>query len=438
MESSENQLKNLSQFIVEHYGDDPQRLALQKDKWPGVDVAAAVSTLLSRRKLSGKAPLWATTPGLVLPRELSAEQCSGSVTARHKAKVIADIFDKPRIADLTGGLGVDSLEFSRVAEKVFYNEMNPSLAEAARHNFEIFGAWNIEVHCFEATVETLPFCKDFRPDVVFLDPARRDGCGNKVFLLEDCSPDVLKMKEALLALAPVVILKLSPMADISMIIKRLGEEYCSQVQILEAGGECKELLVVLRREKTQEGCLIKAYNLDWSDNPVLEYRLGCSSGAASGDSRVVAPDGKTSALRFAEEGEIVSGEVLFEPGKALMKAGCFSLIGEKLCGAVFGRDTHYYIVKNYSPDAKEADARLDSLTGAGKCFRILEVATMSGKTVKEFGKSHPEAEVSARGVHITSEELRKRLGCRPSGRFHIFALHADSTGKNLLLFTERI
>ena len=63
---------------------------------------------------------------------------------------------------------------------------------------------------------------------------------------------------------------------------------------------------------------------------------------------------------------------------------------------------------------------------------------MSGKELKEFGKSHPEAEVTARVVRMTSEELRRRLGCKPSDRHHIFALHVDKTGKNLLFFTERI
>ena len=75
--NSSKNMDSLSEFIREHYGDDPDRLALQKAKWPEIDVAAAVSTLVSRRKLSRKAPLWATTDGLVLPRPLSAEQCSG-------------------------------------------------------------------------------------------------------------------------------------------------------------------------------------------------------------------------------------------------------------------------------------------------------------------------------------------------------------------------
>lgn len=496
--NSSKNMDSLSEFIREHYGDDPDRLALQKAKWPEIDVAAAVSTLLSRRKLSRKAPLWATTDGLVLPRTLSAEQCSGEAAARHKALAIREFLGKQpwRIADLTGGLGVDCLEFSNVADAVLYNEMLPELAEAAEHNFRVLGARNIEISCFEASPVTLGGAamrttnagndvpkengitecdkskegvgyydgglrerlERFHPDVIFLDPARRDGCGKKVFLLEDCSPDILKIKDILLEIAPVLVLKLSPMADISMVLERLGNE-CRELQIIESGGECKELLVLMRRNvqasEQRDDCLIRVYNLDAGnldagdldagnindrkDSPVFEFRR-------SEENDCTGP-------HLTDAAEIVPGALLFEPGKALMKAGCFRLIGQRFGASALGRDTHYYILRENTPDTATATSSATNISSAtdredfsgrrclkdsGKLFRILDIAEMSGKALKEFGKRHPEAEVTARNVRITSEELRRRLGCKPSDRHHIFALHADTPGKNLLLFTERI
>ena len=546
--SSEN-MNRLAEFIAEHYGDDPDRLALQKGKWPEIDVAAAVSTLVSRRKLAGKAPVWATTEGLVLPRTLSAEQCSGEAAARHKARAIreflrgnsmncadaseilnggasrsADGSDagqnavaeecRWRIADLTGGLGVDCLEFSKVAEAVLYNEMLPVLADAAVHNFRVLGAGNIEVCCFEASPRTLgedgkgdTDVKDadngfpqrngmtecgktnegvcdfdgvlrerlekFHPGVIYLDPARRDGGGKKVFLLEDCSPDILKIKNMLLEIAPVLAVKLSPMADISMILERLGNE-CRELQVIEAGGECKELLVLMRRDadieqtevlipekqsecqdvlspEKRDGCQIKVYNLDMVEGddkedefPVFEFWRD--------------EENDCTGLRLADAEEIVPGALLFEPGKALMKAGCFRLIGKCLDAPALGRDTHYYILEDdYMttgippvPDEDEHSSTEEhndkekshlmniSTARAGKLFRILDVCEMSGKALKEFGQRHPEAEVTARSVRMTSEELRRRLRSKSSDRYHIFALHADKSDKNLLLFTERI
>lgn len=494
--NSSKNMDSLSEFIREHYGDDPDRLALQKAKWPEIDVAAAVSTLVSRRKLSRKAPLWATTDGLVLPRTLSAEQCSGEAAARHKALAIREFLGKQprRVADLTGGLGVDCLEFSNVAEAVLYNEMLPELAEAAEHNFRVLGARNIEISCFEASPVTLGGAamrttnagndvpkgngmtecdksnegvgyydgglrerlERFHPDVIFLDPARRDGCGKKVFLLEDCSPDILKIKDILLEIAPILALKLSPMADISMVLERLGNE-CRELQIIESGGECKELLVLMRRNvqasEQRDDCLIRVYNLDAEnldagnldagnledrkDSPVFEFHRD--------------EENDCTGPHLTDAAEIVPGALLFEPGKALMKAGCFRLIGQRFGASALGRDTHYYILRENTTDTATATSsatNISSATGrehfggrrclkdSGKLFRILDIAEMSGKGLKEFGKSHPGAEVTARGVRMTSEELRRRLGCKPSDRHHIFALHVDKTGKNLLLFTE--
>lgn len=487
--NSSKNMDSLSEFIREHYGDDPDRLALQKAKWPEIDVAAAVSTLLSRRKLSRKAPLWATTDGLVLPRTLSAEQCSGEAAARHKALAIREFLGKQpwRIADLTGGLGVDCLEFSNVAEAVLYNEMLPELAEAAEHNFRVLGAGNIEVCRSEVNPRTLGVSaagttnasngvakrngmtdcdksnegiydyneglrerlERFHPDVIFLDPARRDGCGKKVFLLEDCSPDILKIKDILLEIAPILALKLSPMADISMVLERLGNE-CRELQIIESGGECKELLVLMRRNVQasgqQDGCLIRVYNLDaGKDSPVFEFHRD--------------EENDCTGPRLTDAAEIVPGALLFEPGKALMKAGCFRLIGQRFGASALGRDTHYYILRENASDTATATSSATNISSttnislatgrkhfggrrclkdSGKLFRILDIAEMSGKELKEFGKRHPEAEVTARNVRMTSEELRRRLGCKSSDRHHIFALHADTPGKNLLLFTKRI
>lgn len=49
--------------------------------------------------------------------------------------------------------------------------------------------------------------------MIFLDPARRDDHGSRTYAIADCMPDVLTLKDMLLAKAPTVNVKLSPMLD---------------------------------------------------------------------------------------------------------------------------------------------------------------------------------------------------------------------------------
>ena len=135
------------------------------------------------RKVAGKLPEWAAA-GAEIPSALSLEQCSSTATAFYKAQNAASAAHLACVLDLTGGLGVDSWAFSRVAERVVYYERDAALAEAAARNFARLGADNIEVRCETVTPETdLP-----EADLIYADPARRDAAGRKVFLLEDCSP----------------------------------------------------------------------------------------------------------------------------------------------------------------------------------------------------------------------------------------------------------
>ena len=58
---------------------------------------------------------------------------------------------------------------------------------------------------------------------MYLDPARRSSSGGKVVLLSDCEPDVVAAREFLLKKARYVMIKASPMLDITLALKQLPE-----------------------------------------------------------------------------------------------------------------------------------------------------------------------------------------------------------------------
>lgn len=471
-------MDSFEKFIVENGNADTVRLVMACKEWPVPEDAElaeldakslAVNTIEGRRRLRKKLPEWVACTGLVYPSSLCAEQCSSSDTARYKASIVQRIFNEyvgtvasmvgdpcrttgsasenkmvtsagsvtigtrktGRIADLTGGLGVDSWAFSEVAEEVLYNEMNPALAAAARHNFKALGVTNIFIRNSEATSDSLKdIFGDFRPDVIFLDPARRDSAGKKVFLLEDCSPDVLKILPELFGISRFVLLKLSPMADITMAVERLDrtyEEYLEkasgkgwngqwvrEVHVVASGGECKELLILLDGE--------------WNEG----YSLTCRE------------DGKTLTFKPEEITKAKAGypdstfaRIIFEPGKSLTKAGVSNAICERFGLVKLARFTHLYTISEPLSDS-ESEQRTAPLKDFGKVFYVKEILPLNKSSMKDVGKRYPHSEVSAKNIPMSSDELRTRLKVKSGDDAHIFGVRIETpyNEDNYLIVTE--
>ena len=483
-------MDSFEKFIVENGNADTVRLVMACKEWPVPEDAElaelnakslAVNTIEGRRRLRKKLPEWVACTGLVYPSSLCAEQCSSSDTARYKASIVQRIFNeyvgtvasmvgdpcrttgsatkgtesvpdknspttrnqsvtelaevtipsRGKVADLTGGLGVDSWAFSEVAEEVLYNEMNPALAAAARHNFKALGVTNIFIKNSEATSDSLKdIFGDFRPDVIFLDPARRDSAGKKVFLLEDCSPDVLKILPELFGISRFVLLKLSPMADITMAVERLDrtyEEYLEkasgkgwngqwvrEVHVVASGGECKELLILLDGE--------------WNEG----YSLTCRE------------DGKTLTFKPEEITKAKAGypdstfaRIIFEPGKSLTKAGVSNAICERFGLVKLARVTHLYTISEPLSDS-ESEQRTAPLKDFGKVFYVKEILPLNKSSMKDVGKRYPHSEVSAKNIPMSSDELRTRLKVKSGDDAHIFGVRIETpyNEDNYLIVTE--
>lgn len=483
-------MDSFEKFIVENGNADTVRLVMACKEWPVPEDAElaelnakslAVNTIEGRRRLRKKLPEWVACTGLVYPSSLCAEQCSSSDTARYKASIVQRIFNeyvgtvasmvgdpcrttgsatkgtesvpdknspttrnqsvtelaevtipsRGKVADLTGGLGVDSWAFSEVAEEVLYNEMNPALAAAARHNFKALGVTNIFIKNSEATSDLLKdIFGDFRPDVIFLDPARRDSAGKKVFLLEDCSPDVLKILPELFGISRFVLLKLSPMADITMAVERLDrtyEEYLEkasgkgwngqwvrEVHVVASGGECKELLILLDGE--------------WNEG----YSLTCRE------------DGKTLTFKPEEITKAKAGypdstfaRIIFEPGKSLTKAGVSNAICERFGLVKLARFTHLYTISEPLSDS-ESEQRTAPLKDFGKVFYVKEILPLNKSSMKDVGKRYPHSEVSAKNIPMSSDELRTRLKVKSGDDAHIFGVRIETpyNEDNYLIVTE--
>ena len=440
----------IARFVQEHLNDDTARLILDRAKWPEIDIDLAVNCIKSRRKLRGKVQEWYNNPELIFPLKLSAEQCSSSSTGAYKAAFARSIYERCstiedtqrelRIADLTGGYGVDSWSFSKVADKVLYCEMLSVLCDAAKHNFTALGATNIQVnnitispsdspHHTEHSEGSLTHILDsFNPDIIYLDPARRSETGKKVFLIEECTPDVLTLKNELFTHSRHILLKLSPMADISMICERLGQ-CCREVHVVAMGGECKELLIWMDREWSDEYTITAVELPSHLDSLYHREHSESVSKASEADAKATfyfsPSEEKAAHTSIATKEDIAQANFLFEPGKALMKAGAFNTLCHRFGLKKLGRSTHYYII------GKE-----ELVSGLGKTYKIISQGPLDKRSIKAAGAAYPKSEVTARNIPMDTDTLRKKLGITSGDDAHIFGLKSDTAG-NLLFITRR-
>ena len=353
------------------------------------------------------------------------------------------------VADLTGGLGVDAWHFSKLFGKVLHNERNTELSEAVQKNFARLGVNNVEFSAIDAdSVQMLEKLRLFAPTLIYMDPARRSAEGKKVFLLEDCSPNIMTLLPSLLELCPLLLVKISPMADITMLASRLGGAL-RQIHIVGHGGECKELLCVIGRaaEDAPEPLIVAG---------------NCDDGASFSFTR---SQEKEAGVAYIAGDNLKEGALIFEPGAALMKTGAYALICERFKMKKFAPNCHLYLIDSAEQaTSNEAGKGAETTQGAetghatttpacaettqgsdrtrsvctpfGKCFRILEIASLTGSNIKNFGKKYPRAEVSAKGIMMRSDQLRQRLGVLSGGNIHIFGV-TTSDGQRLLLACKR-
>lgn len=388
------QTDKLKAFIQEHREDDPVELLLGASRYPEVDVPYAAELIAARKQIKDKLPHWYADDSLLFPSKLAAEQCSSEQTARYKQRLAESDW---HLADLTGGLGVDSYFFSQKIHQVTYIERFPSYCEAARSNFSALGIGNIRV-IQGNSVDLLPELENV--DCFYLDPARRGEGNRRVFALSDCEPDLTQLLSRLLRKAPRVIAKLSPMLDIQHTLKQLpGTE---EVHVLSVKNECKELLFIIARDPAEK----------------KEPAIYCVNFPAEGEEQ---------SYRFtlAEERESHAGladgaaAFLYEPNASILKAGAYQSIAIRYGLRKLHPNSHLYTSER-------------RIAFPGRTFVVEESIPCNGKAMKTIAKKIPQANLTVRNFPLSVRELRQRTKIAEGGEVYLFATTLASGAKVLI------
>jgi hypothetical protein len=383
----------IQDFILEHEDDDVQKFLLKQKHVLGVPAGWIAQQLIARSKAKYKLPTWYRTPGIVFPPALSLEQASSEVTARFKSTLIPST---SVVADLTGGLGIDSFFLSQHAVHLDCVEPNADLLEIARHNHRVLGAKNIAHHINTA--------KEFlsqaaKLDLVYLDPSRRKR-SQKVHRFSDCEPNVIDLMDQLFEKVPDIMIKASPLLDIHQAVLELGS--VTKVVVLAVENECRELLFLLRRGALGDPVI----------NPV---NLG-KDGHPSDSNLFTWAEEKNSKVVFSEPLAF-----LYEPNAAIMKSGAFKWIAQTFKVKKLASNSHLYT----------SDHRQEF---PGRIFRVTEQVKLDKKLKDRFSGGY--VNILARNYPLGVEEIKKKTGLREGGDQYLIA--TQSVTEKHVLIAERV
>ena len=365
------------QFIRENLNADVPTLALKKVP-VGTDVSLALRQIAARQLLRKKVPQWAENEHLLFPAHLSIEQCSSEATAQYKASLLQG----QTFVDLTGGLGIDTYYIYRHFYQTDYVERQAELCDLARHNFEVLNA-NVKVWN-ESAEEYLNNCEP--KDCIFIDPARRDEHGRKTVSITDCTPNVADLQGILLQKAEKVMVKLSPMLDISKALVEL--HHVKEVHIVAVANECKELDVIMERGYQGEVQFVCVNLL--TAQPELRFTM---------------EEERCSQIRLAEG----VSKYLYEPNPAVMKAGCFKLLTQCFSVCKLHKNSNLYTSEQLIPDFP------------GRVFEVEGWAPYNKKVKYTLLPDIERASIAVRNFPLSVAELRKSLKLGDGDEIYLFA-----------------
>ena len=383
-------------------------LALQRNKYHHLSDAEwrwFLQQVEGRERTADKLPTFAAINDWWYPVRLSCEQCSSELTARYKTAIIANsqkltANSLSTMVDLTGGYGVDTFFLSEQFAHTDYVEQNAELCRIAEHNKGLWvtgdGVREISVH--NSTAEDFLKTAGLY-DLIFLDPARRDSHGGKVFRLEDCTPNVVELLPTLLQhLTPEgrLMLKLSPMLDITQAMKELSVVSLQwSVHIVAVKNEVKELLLL---------------------------------SGGSGQITAIDLSKKEQAFTFTREeeqragmvnGKCKNGKWLYEPNAAILKAGAYKLVAQRFGLQKLDVNTHLYV----------SDTLVENFPG--RIWKVKEPTP----SLPEGKEKNQQANVLTRNYPLTPEQLKKKMRLRDGGEDYLIGARVD--GKPTLFWAQR-
>jgi hypothetical protein len=383
---------DVQSFIIEHLNEEPTKLILKGSPFPLVNIKEIVEQIISKKKCEKKLPVWFHTKSIYYPNKLNIEQTSSELTAKYKAELVSG----NSLIDITGGFGVDCFYFYKKIKNVTHCEIETNLSQIVQYNYKILHADNIRTIPQNGLDYLEKVHKNY--DWIYVDPSRRSDVKGKVFLLEDCLPNIPNNLDHLFQFTENVLLKTSPLLDISASIKALI--HTKEIHVVAINNEVKELLFVLQKDYREE-IIIRTVNLKKDASELFESSLNQDSKAS-----------------FA-----LPSNYLYEPNAAILKAGLFRDISSQLNIDKLHVNSHLY-------------TSIDLTEFPGRRFKIVQSTFFDKKELLKIVPSR-KANITTRNFPQTVAQIRKKTGIKDGGNAYLF-FTTNIQDKHIVLVCEKV
>ncbi|WET50371.1 class I SAM-dependent methyltransferase [Chryseobacterium indologenes] len=360
--------QEVQNYIHANLKTDLHSLLLKRSPFPEVSMQEIVQQIKGKQVAEKKFP-FLLKEGIVFPPQLNMEQSSSEKTALYKSEILKG----KKFIDLTSGFGIDAYYLSQNFDDITLIEQNTELLEIVEHNWNTLGK---KARFINQKLEDFLNENQENFDTIYLDPARRDQNKNKVFLLEDLSPNILEIQEKLLSISNQVMIKLSPLIDLKYLISVLPPIF--RIDIIALKNDVKEIVVFLSGENKKE-IICNCVNLDSGESP-FSFIFGEEENAQS---QYTAPE-----------------KFIYIPNNSILKAGIFNLISEKFGIKKLHPNTHLYT----------SAEKLNEFPG-----RIFEMEVVDSKKIKK----KEQFNIISKNYPLKPEEIKKKYGLKDGGNDYL-------------------
>jgi len=377
--------EEIQNYINANLTADLHSLLLKKSPFPEVSMQEIVQQIKGKKVAHKKFP-FLLRDGIVFPPKLSLEQASSQSTAEFKAENLKG----KSFLDLTSGFGIDAYFLSQNFDEVTLVEQNSELLETVKHNWKILGR---SANFINKNLEDFLQENTGKFDLLYLDPARRDVQKNKKFLLEDLSPNLLEIQGKLTEISDQIMIKLSPLIDISYLIFVLKN--VSDIQIIAVKNEVKELIVLISPKDQINDVKINCINLESTD-PDFSFSYD---------------DEKTAVAEYAEP-----KNYLYVPNNAVLKSGAFNTAANRFKFYKLHPNTHFYTSGELSKDFPG---------------RTMKVEIIEPKMIKKGEKYN----IISKNYPLSPDEIKKKYKISDGGNKYLIFTQSQK-GKIILRSVE--